>query len=85
MAALHVAADGRHRYRRRRTEVDDGRGTAGGVGERGDSGPVKERMGEEDRPEGAGDGPEQLAGATGATSTGFEVGEAADGAVPVLL
>ena len=42
-------------------------------------------MGEEDRPEGAGDGPEQLAGATGVTSTGLEVGEAVDGAVPMLL
>ena len=34
-------------------------------------------MGEEDCPEGTGDGPEQLAGATGATGTGFEVGEVA--------
>ena len=31
-------------------------------------------MGEENRPEGAGDGPEQLAGATGVTGTGCEVG-----------
>ena len=77
MAALHVAVDGRHWHRWRRTEVDDGRGTAGGVGERVDSGPVEERMDEEHCPEGTGDGPEQRACATGSTGAGAEVGEVA--------
>ena len=63
--ALRVDPDGRHWHRWSTAGVDEGRGTAGGVGERVDSGPVEERMDEEQCPEGTGDGPEQRAGATG--------------------
>ena len=57
--ALHEAVggtktDGRHWRRWSTAGVDEGRGTAGGVGERVDSGPVEERMDEEHRPEGTG-------------------------------
>ena len=83
-AALHVIVDGRHWHRRGRAGVDDGRGIAGGVGERVDSGSVEEHMDEEHCPEGTGDGPEQRAGATGSTGTGFEVGEVAGEVVSVV-
>ena len=82
--ALRVDPDGRHWHRWSTAGVDEGRGTAGGVGERVDSGPVEERMDEEHRPESTGDGPEQRAGATGSTGTGFEVGEVAGEVVSVV-